>query len=119
MSYEFSKDDELIISSISMKGIYIAAIISIISVIDIFYILTSSEIKPEYWVYLTQGVLQIGIGIAFLLPFNNFRNVVTTSGNDVEAILAGMEKMTLGFKLISLFVLLVFLLGFVVIILLL
>ncbi len=115
MSYEFSKDDELIINSISMKGIYIAAIISIISVVDIFYIFTASEFKPEYWVYFVQGLLQIGVGIAFLLPFNNFRKVVTTSGNDVEEILAGMEKMTLGFKLISLFILLVFLLGFVTI----
>ena len=113
MSYEFSKDDELIINSISMKGIFIAVILFILSAVDIFYILTSSEIKPVYWAYLTQDVLQIGIGIAFLLPFNNFRNVVTTSGNDVEEILAGMEKMTFGFKLILLFVLMIFLLGFV------
>jgi hypothetical protein len=102
-----------------MKGIYIAVIIFIVSAIDIFYILTSSEIKPEYWVYFVQDLLLIGVGIAFLLPFNNFRNVVTTSGNDVEEILTGMEKMTLGFKLISLFILMIFLLGFVVIILLL
>ncbi len=116
MSYEFSKNDELIINSISMKGIYIAGIISLISVVDIFYIFTASEFKSEYWVYFVQGLLQIGIGIAFLLPFNNFRKVVTTSGNDVEEILAGMEKMTLGFKLISFFILMVFLLGFVAII---
>jgi predicted transcriptional regulator len=119
MSYEFNNQEELLIKRVSNKGVAIAIIIFLVSLVDLIFIFIDdmSYSTIESRIYSIQDLLQIGVGLAFLLPFRNFKNVVKTSGNDIEEMIDGMGKMIIGFKIMIVCLILTFIVGIIGIIL--
>lgn len=99
MSYEFTKQEELIINRVSNKGIIIAFILVIGAIIDILAIIFSDDHSGKAIIYSLQDLTQLGVAAAFFMPFRNFKNIVKTSGNDIEETMTAMERMVLGFKI--------------------
>ena len=102
MAYEFNTNEEILLRKVSNKGIIIAVLIFIPSVIDLGVILLRfNEITSKNSiVFSIQDILQIGIAIAFLLPLTNIGNIIKTQGNDINELMKVMQKMIIGFKII-------------------
>lgn len=102
MGYEFNKNEEILLKKISYKGIIIALLIFVPSIIDlgVIAVKVGTFANTDATVFSIQDVLQLGIAIAFLLPLANFGKIIKTQGNDINELMQGMDMMIIGFKVI-------------------
>ena len=115
--YEFKKEEELLISRVFYKGLAIAIIVLLAAISDFFLIFIDAANFQliRSGIYALQDLLQVGVGLAFLLPLRNFRNTVKTSGRDIEEMIQGMGKMVIGFKIMIVCLILTAIVGIIAI----
>ncbi|MFW9992658.1 MAG: hypothetical protein ACFFD4_11480 [Candidatus Odinarchaeota archaeon] len=102
--FTFNEEQELLIKRVSNKGVAIAIIILLASLIDVLLLFTGDMnfSLTASKIYALQDLLVIVAGIAFLLPLRNFRNTVRP-GKDIDGMIQemsqGLGKMVTGLKI--------------------
>ena len=102
MTYEFSSSEDTIIHGVGLRGLLMGILLIFIALVD-FVRMYQKEVDIDLSTGLTifQNVMLILIALAFVLPFNNFRNIAKTQGKDIPELMSGLSKMTYSFIIIA------------------
>ncbi|MHA1941363.1 MAG: hypothetical protein ACW97P_06525 [Candidatus Hodarchaeales archaeon] len=107
MTYEFRDEDANVIENVGNKAFFLALFFAFGGLILIIIAGINEDNYSNgivFWLVL-QGILQVAIGILFLRPSDNFTNVATTEGRDIEELMTGLKEMAWGFKMFVYFLL--------------
>ena len=107
MKYEFDPAEDKIINGVGIRGLLIGIILILIAVVNTIKIsITSESINILFILTIIQNIILIMIAIAFILPFSDYRKLAKTKGKDIKEFMEGIQKMTFGFIIIIIAVLL-------------
>jgi hypothetical protein len=101
MTYEFRDEDATIIKNVGNKAFFLAFFFAFGGLLLIIIAGINEDNYSDgivFWLVL-QGILQVAIGVLFFRPSDNFTNVATTEGKDIEELMTGLGEMVLGFKM--------------------
>lgn len=103
MAYEFSKDHDTIILSVSNLGMIIGALIAVgglMGIVDVFIdvrdVVTTAVILAGI-----QHFLRMVAGLLLIPAIRSFREVATTQGSDIKRLTGSMNGMGQAFSLIT------------------
>jgi len=117
--YEFTEQENLVIkklfSQMTFVGISLIALGALFGIFGIYLLITSQSVLKEIFVLVVALVILI-MGIITLRSANSFRRVVKTEGDDLGHLVAGLDKLTTWFSIVTTIILIsagVLVLGFV------
>ncbi|MEM7118063.1 MAG: hypothetical protein AAF614_36875 [Chloroflexota bacterium] len=95
--YEFSEEQNVIIRSLTkwmgiFGGVWIITAAGTLLIPAIWFIIQdgfSLTLVTEVLI----GIVVLFIALAFLLPLDNFRRIVNTSGNDIDELMTALDEM--------------------------
>lgn len=110
MTYEFNAEDSIIIKNVATRAVVQALLLGFGGFIALLVeVINADDNSTGIVVWLSiQAILQIGIGILFFRPSDNFRRVAITEGKDVEELMTGLKELSWGFKMIAIIVIVSF-----------
>ncbi|MCY3414487.1 MAG: hypothetical protein INQ03_22760 [Candidatus Heimdallarchaeota archaeon] len=96
-NYEFDSTEERIISHVGIIGLIIGGLFILTGLIDTIFMFIGSEFTLAR---LITNFIYLVLCVAFFLPFQDLWQIQRTKGNDIDLLMKGFTRMTLGFKLI-------------------
>ena len=107
--YEFNEAQSKIIKGVATRCILqsiFLVVIGLIAVIEAVLMTIQNKLSPTLMIiFVIQGILFIGMGVAFYPPSANFKRVATTKGSDIKELMEGLRKLNFGFKLLIIIIL--------------
>ena len=101
MKYEFTPDEDKIIDGVGVRGLLIGILLIIVAIVStIKNLILFDSISILFTLTMIQNIIAGVTGIAFILPFSNYRKLAKTEGKDIDEFMEGIRKMTLGFIII-------------------
>ena len=101
MSYEFTRDEDKIIEGVGIRGFLIGLLLILVAIVNtIKNVLILETIDVLFILTMVQNVVAVTVAIAFILPFYDFRTLAKTQGKDIKEFMEGIQKMTWGFIII-------------------
>ena len=103
--YEFSKDEEQKIAALGQRMAIVAIMMGIVGggrlIVGFLQGFGPDGFNGAVIAFLIIGLLNVGLGITFFRPTDNFKRIATTSGSDIKELMIAFSEMTSGVKLIN------------------
>lgn len=101
MTYEFSSDEDKIIEGVGIRGLLIGLLLILVAIVNtIKNVVILESINILFILTIAQNIIAIMVAIAFILPYYDFRTLAKTEGKDIKEFMEGIQKMTIGFIII-------------------
>lgn len=101
MSYEFSDDEARVFDMFSILCIFVGSIIILFSIISAIGAPNDPTYQDFLIIRFTSILLEISMGVLFVIPAYQFRQITQTVGSDIQHLMEGMRKLRNGFKWIT------------------
>lgn len=105
MSYEFSSEDNELFTVFSQKIVIIGILTTASGFFFMLYGFFSFDDVDgmKGTALIIEGLLFMGIGIAFIRPNDNFKKIATTENSDINQLMTGLNEFSIGFKFMTIF----------------
>lgn len=95
--YEFSASENEIIIKLANRISFFAIILLIVAIVDFISELRSGANLVDL---LSLPIILSVMAISLFFPARNFRNVVATEGNDIQELVTGFRRLSVGLNLV-------------------
>jgi hypothetical protein len=105
--YEFTAEQNKVIGHVALRCVVNAVLLALLGLVGLIGAIISLRDATLLLsiVGMLYGVVFITMGVMFFRPADNFRRVTTTEGQDITEIMAGLNELRGGFKLVSILIL--------------
>ena len=95
MGYEFTDDQNKIVSKLALYMKLTAILTVILGIIDVLY-----NALEQTWFGIFLSVSVIALGIVFYFPTDNLQRIVTTQGSDIEELMQAFSDLNKGWTVL-------------------
>lgn len=101
MTYEFTPEKDKIIEGVGIRGLLIGILLILVAIVNtIKNLIVLESVNILFMLTMAQNIIAVMVAIAFILPFYDFRTLAKTEGKDIKEFMEGVQKMTIGFMII-------------------
>ena len=98
-TYEFTPEQNNVIKTMSSRMIFLSVFVLIGGISTIIGAILDEQ---SIWFYVS-GILYLILAVVLYLPSDNFKNIVTTEGNDIKELGRAFRELGRGMILVNLF----------------
>lgn len=90
--YEFTADENGLITQLGRKLRHISILFFVLGVVQLAQSFLLSD-SAGRWISLAASILLLGLGWLFMRPLDNFRRIVTTTGQDIDEVVIAIKDL--------------------------
>ncbi len=115
MTYEFNDDEAETMWVFGNYTVLVSLLMGLVGVIGIFSLILSDHDNVRTFVLLMEFIFLIVIAAILFRPSDNFRNIATSEGRDIQELMRGIDEFSLAFAVTAVLIAVIGMLNFLLI----